>query len=37
MAIICPICQGAGKLSVRLHGEGRSLAEIRVAVDAQFG
>lgn len=37
MAIICPICQGAGKLSVRLHGEGRSLAEIRAAVDAQFG
>ncbi len=37
MAMICPICQGAGKLTVRLHGEGRSLAEIRVAVDAQFG
>ncbi len=37
MAMICPICQGAGKLTVRLHGEGRSLAEIRIAVDAQFG
>lgn len=37
MATICPICQGAGKLAVRLHGEGQTLAQIRVAVDAQFG
>lgn len=37
MATICPICQGAGKLTVRLHGEGQSLAQIRAAVDAQFG
>ena len=37
MATICPICQGTGKLVVRLHGEGQTLAQIRVAVDAQFG
>lgn len=37
MATICPICQGAGRLTVRLHGEGQTLAQIRVAVDAQFG
>ena len=37
MATICPICQGSGKLVVRLHGEGQTLAQIRVAVDAQFG
>ncbi len=37
MALICPICQGAGKLTVRLHGEGQTLAQIRIAVDAQFG
>ncbi|MES3035615.1 MAG: hypothetical protein V4813_16555 [Gemmatimonadota bacterium] len=37
MATICPICQGAGKLAVRLHGEGQTLAQIRTAVDAQFG
>lgn len=37
MATICPICQGAGKLTVRLHAEGQTLAQIRVAVDAQFG
>jgi hypothetical protein len=37
MAKICPICQGTGRLVVRLHGEGESLAQIRVAVDAQYG
>ncbi len=37
MAKICPICQGQGRLTVRLHGEGKTLQEIRVAVDAQFG
>lgn len=37
MATICPICQGAGKLTVRLYGEGRRLEQIRAAVDAQFG
>ncbi len=37
MAKICPICQGAGKLTVRLHAEGQTLAQIRIAVDAQYG
>lgn len=37
MAKICPICQGQGRLAVRLQKEGKSLAEIRVAIDAQFG
>lgn len=37
MATICPICQGAGKLAVRLRSEGQTLSQIRVAVDAQFG
>ncbi len=37
MATICPICQGAGRLAVRLHGEGKTLEQIRIAVDAQFG
>lgn len=37
MALICPICQGAGKLTVRLHTEGQTLVQIRIAVDAQFG
>ncbi len=37
MATMCPICQGTGRLVVRLHGEGQTLVQIRVAVDAQFG
>ena len=37
MAKICPICQGMGRVAVRMHKAGRSLDEIRVAVDAQFG
>jgi len=37
MAKVCPICQGQGRLAVRLHGERKTLAEIRAAVDAQFG
>jgi len=37
MATMCPICQGAGRLTVRMNAEGHSLAKIRVAVDAQFG
>ena len=37
MARICPICQGEGRLAVRLQKEGKSLADIRVAIDAQFG
>jgi hypothetical protein len=37
MAKICHICQGAGKLAVRLHKEGQSLDAIRAAIDAKFG
>ena len=37
MAKICHICQGEGKLAVRLHREGKSLDEIRSAIDAKFG
>ena len=36
MARQCPICQGQGRLATRLHRAGKSLAEIRVAIDAQF-
>lgn len=37
MAKDCAICQGQGRLAARLHKEGKSLDEIRVAVDAKFG
>jgi len=36
MALECKICQGQGRLAVRLHGEGRTLKEIRAAIDAKF-
>jgi hypothetical protein len=37
MAIACPVCQGQGRVAARLHRAGKTLDEIRVAVDAQFG
>ena len=37
MARQCAICQGQGRLAVRLHKAGKSLDEIRAAVDAKFG
>jgi hypothetical protein len=37
MALECRICQGQGKLAARLHAEGKSLDQIRTAVDARFG
>ncbi len=37
MARICPICQGEGRVAARLAKAGRSLADIRIAIDAQFG
>ncbi|MEO7521238.1 MAG: hypothetical protein ABIW79_05425 [Gemmatimonas sp.] len=37
MARSCPICQGEGRVTVRLHKEGKSLDEIRAAIDAQWG
>lgn len=37
MAKACPICQGEGRVTVRLAKAGKSLDEIRAAIDAQFG
>jgi len=37
MARECGICQGQGRLAVRLHKEGKTLDEIRAAIDAKFG
>lgn len=37
MARDCHICQGQGRLAVRLHKAGKSLQDIRAAVDAKFG
>ena len=37
MAKMCHVCQGEGKLAVRLHKEGKSLDAIRNAIDAKFG
>jgi hypothetical protein len=37
MAQHCVICQGEGKLAFRMHEQGKSLDEIRAAVDAKFG
>ncbi len=37
MARACPICQGQGRLASRLHKEGKTLDEIRTAVDARYG
>jgi hypothetical protein len=37
MAGHCEICQGEGRLAYRLHKQGKSLTEIRAAIDAKFG
>jgi len=37
MARSCPICQGQGRVTVRLAKAGKSLNDIRAAIDAQFG
>lgn len=37
MAKVCQICQGQGRLAFRLHQGGKSLDEIRAAIDARFG
>jgi hypothetical protein len=36
MARMCEVCQGTGRLAFRLHKQGKSLAEIREAVDLRF-
>ena len=37
MAAHCQICQGEGRLAHRLHKQGKTLDEIRAAIDAKFG
>lgn len=37
MPITCGYCREEAELALRLHREGRTLAEIRRAVDAEFG
>jgi hypothetical protein len=37
MARECRICEGQGRVTTRLHKEGKTLDEIRVAIDARFG
>ncbi len=37
MAQGCVICQGEARLAYKLHKQGRSLAEIRRAIDRDFG
>ena len=36
MAQHCQICQNAAKLAYRMHKDGRSLADIRAAIDKEF-
>ena len=37
MARMCDICRGQGRLAFRLHRAGKSLDEIRVAIDDRYG
>ena len=37
MAQNCVICQGEAKLAFRMHEQGKSLDQIRAAIDAKFG
>jgi hypothetical protein len=37
MAGHCEVCQNEGRLVYRLHKQGKTLKEIRAAVDAKFG
>jgi len=37
MARLCPICQGQGRMAYRLFTSGKTLDEIRVAIDARYG
>ena len=37
MALHCQICQGQARLAHRLHKDGKSLDQIREAIDARFG
>ena len=37
MARDCDICIGQGRMAYRLHRAGKTLAEIRIAIDARYG
>ncbi len=37
MGLYCPICQGEGRLAARLYKEGKTLDQIRAAIDAKYG
>jgi hypothetical protein len=37
MAQYCETCSGEGRLAWELHSQGKSLDEIRAAVDRRFG
>jgi len=37
MAQFCVICEGEGRIAVRMHAEGGSLDEIRAAIDRRYG
>lgn len=37
MARDCAICLGQARLAIRLHKEGKTLDQIRAAIDAKFG
>ena len=37
MAKACAVCQGQGRLAARFHKAGKTLDEIRSAIDARYG
>jgi hypothetical protein len=37
MAKVCDICRGQGRYAFRLHKSGKTLDEIRAAIDARYG
>ncbi len=37
MAKRCPVCQEEARLAATAFGQGKSLDEIRAAIDARFG
>lgn len=37
MARYCVVCQGQGRYVHRLHAQGKSLDDIRAAIDARYG
>ena len=37
MARHCMVCQGEGRMAARLHAEGKTLDQIRTAIDERYG